>query len=223
MCAGAKWGREANQTPASDRLGYALVMSHAKAFDRELDDLWHRRTAPIRAHVRRRPGAPKSLTKKGRENAIAALCRLAEQVICRRDARRELESIVRRSRRTVLRGRGLEARFGNIKTWAQKHLKGPIIYSFWRGNRCLYVGKGKSWRRLGAYQKSVYLRDASTLRVKMVRSPSYLPKAECLCTHLYEPRDNRAKAASKTYPQKCPICRATKQIRDEIRELFRMR
>jgi hypothetical protein len=198
-------------------------MSHAKAFDRKLDELWHRRTATIRAHVRRRPGVQKALTKKNREDAIEGLCQLAEQVICRRDAKKELDSIVRRSRRTVVRGRGIASRFLNIKTWARKHLKGPIIYSFWRGNRCLYVGKGKSWRRLGAYQKSVYLRDASTLRVKMVRSVSYLPKAECLCTHLFDPRDNRVKAAAKTYSKKCPICRATKQIRDEIRDLFRMR
>lgn len=198
-------------------------MSHAKAFTRKLDELWHRRTAPIRAHVRRRSGVQKGLTKKKREAAIAELCQLAEQVICRRDAKKELESMVRQSRRTVVRGRGLESRFRNIKLWARQNLSGPIIYSFWRGNRCLYVGKGKSWRRLGAYQKSIYLRDASTLRVKMVRSLSYLPKAECLCTHLYEPRDNRVKAASKTYSKKCPICRATKQIREEIRDLFRMR
>lgn len=198
-------------------------MALSNAFDRKLDELWHRRTAPLRAHVRRAPGAKKQLTKARREASIAELCDLAERIICRRDAKAELARMVRSSRRTMLGGRGMEARFKRMKAWARNGPRGPIVYSFWRGDRCLYVGKGKSWRRLGAYDKSIYMREATSLRLKTVRSPSVLPKVECLCTHLFAPRDNRVKAAAKSYSKKCPVCKATTQIRDEIRDLFRMR
>ena len=69
------------------------------------------------------------------------------------------------------------------------------MYSFWKGRQCLYVGKGKSWTRLKGYEKSVYLRDATTVRVRGVTSPSHLAKAECLMRHLLDPRDNRIRPA----------------------------
>ena len=107
--------------------------------------------------------------------------------------------------------------------WAERSLRGPIVYSFWRGRKCLYVGKGKSYRRLHSYKKSIYLSSGSSLEVWQIRTKRALPRAECLAVHLFAPRDNEKKAARVKWGSKCPICRKHDLIRDEISSLLRLK
>jgi hypothetical protein len=106
--------------------------------------------------------------------------------------------------------------------WAEEALDGPIIYGFWKRKQCLYVGKGKSWRRLKDYQKHIYLREATRLNVFCVNGRD-IPMAECLAIHLYRPRDNVNRAANKKWSRACPICKKCKRLNRELRELFRLR
>ncbi len=60
------------------------------------------------------------------------------------------------------------------------------MYSFWDRKKCLYVGKGKNWKRLRAYKRSVFLKYADRLKVLQVKSKSRLPSAECrLCDNVF--------------------------------------
>lgn len=198
-------------------------MSLSTEFERRLDALWFRRTAALRSLVNKRPGRRSDLSKPLREKAIADLQDLATEILCRGLAKREMGKLTRYRRRRHLVGRGLKARYERIVSWAEQHLDGPIIYSFWRGRRCLYVGKATTWHRLKSYRKSVYLLQASTLKVHAIQGGSQLSKAECLATHLFSPRDNAVKAARKKWSKLCPVCAVCRQIRGELRALFRMR
>jgi hypothetical protein len=107
--------------------------------------------------------------------------------------------------------------------WAEAKLDGPIIYVFWRGKCCLYVGKGITSRRLRNYRKSAYLLQATRVEVFEITHRSQLACAECLATHLFRPRDNRVKAAKVKWGKSCPICKQHDAVRSELRDLFRMR
>ena len=198
-------------------------MALAKQFEKELNKLLNRRTAHLRSLLRKQAGAPLTFSKKVREQGINRLQEIASAILCKARARDELRHVTRVLRQRRIKGHGVNKRFERIVRWAEKLPGGPVVYSFWRGKRCLYVGKGKSWRRLNGYQKSIYLKEATNLKIRLVTSKSQLPKAECLEVHLFEPRDNKIKAARKKWGKACPICKVHDRIRSELLAMFRLR
>ena len=198
-------------------------MAYSKQFTRKLDDLWRRRTANLRSLVRTRRGPNRQFNKKIRDRAIEELQELATKILIRQGARKELGRLVVARRRWQIKGWGIADRSARLVGWAEGLPRGPVIYSFWRRKRCLYVGKGMSWERLRDYNKSIYLNQATSLRVCTIGYASQLAKAECLATHLFSPRDRKVKPASQKWGKKCPICKAHDQIRDELRAIFRLR
>lgn len=197
-------------------------MKLVKEFGRKLDDLWRRRSAGIRALIRKPEGRVMSLTRARRDKVISQLQDLATKLLFRKDFKRELKRLRTLSKQRRIKGRGLDARFDRIAHWACDCFKGPIVYSFWKGSRCLYVGKGKSWKRLRSYRKSVYLKDADTLEVWQITSRKQLPKAECLAIHLFNPRDAKIRAAHVKGKSRCPLCVVHKRIREVVRAVFYM-
>ena len=163
-------------------------MALQKQFDRKLDDMWHRRSAAIRAHVRRPAGPVKQLSRKKRERGLNELVGLAEAILCRKIAKQRLDRATRAMKRKMLNEWGPQAKYDAMIDWAKRHIRGPMIYTFWRGNKCLYVGKGKSWRRLVAYRRDRVMTQATSVRVRMVESRKWLPVAECLSVHLFAPK-----------------------------------
>lgn len=105
----------------------------------------------------------------------------------------------------------------------EKNLHGPIIYSFWKGSRCLYVGKGKSYRRLSAYKGHHYLTVADSLKVWRVKSKNKVPSAECLAVHLFRPRFNENKPAKVKWGKKCPVCRSHDELKEDLDSLLRLK
>ena len=107
--------------------------------------------------------------------------------------------------------------------WAESALPGPIVYGFWRGRRCLYIGKGGSWRRLKSYEKSAYLLQATRIKAFCITTQSNLPKAECLATHLFDPRDKKMKPAKVKWGKKCPVCREHDFVQHQVQNLFKLK
>jgi hypothetical protein len=199
-------------------------MSLARRFNRRLDDLWHARTAGLRALVvPRKQGRPVVLTKRLRQKLTDDLLETATDLLLRREGKEEFHATLSDRMRRHIKGRGVSARYDRLIGWARERCAGPIVYVFWQGRQCLYVGKGKSWRRLRNYAKSVYLAKATRLDVFCMRGKSYLGKAECLATHLFAPRDNKKKPARSKWGKACPICKKHDQIRAELAALFRLR
>ncbi|SRR5258706_11561757 len=199
-------------------------MAIAKQFNKHLDELWRRRTGSLRSWViPRGAGKPPKFTRRVRQKLINELLDIASEILVNRDGRSELKNITRERRLMYVRGRGLLARGRTLLRWAESRLKGPMVYAFWRKSHCLYVGKGRSWKRLRHYERSAYMLQATCIEVFCVSSRSQLGKAECLATHLYEPRDRRVKPARVKWGKACPICRKHDSVRDELRGLFRLR
>lgn len=144
-------------------------------------------------------------------------------MLVKKHAKKAFERLAVARRQKHIAGRGDDKRFNNMWKWARLNLRGPIVYAFWRGSNCLYVGKGAGPYRLGNYQRSVYIRDADLLEVWRIKTRTNIPRAECLAIHLYEPRDNQVKAARVKWGKACPVCKLHDKIRDEVRSLFRMR
>ena len=199
-------------------------MSLVKHFNGKLDELWRKRTAELRAlAVPRGQGRPAILTKATRQTLTDDLLETASELLLKREGSAQLREVtVRRSRRHI-KGWGHDKRFKHIIEWAKDTCDGPIVYAFWRGTRCLYVGKGESWRRLRGYAKHMYLTQTTRIEVFCVRGMSNLGKAECLTKHLFNPRDNKNKPARAKWGKDCPICKKHDRIRSEVATLFRFK
>lgn len=199
-------------------------MSLAKQFSNKLEDLWWRRTAELRALViPRGAGQPPKFSRQVRERLINHLLDDATKILVKREAGSEFRDIAPHRRLWQIKGHGLLNRGRNLLAWAESKLHGPIIYTFWRGQKCLYVGKGKTWKRLRNYDKSAYLISATSIEVFLVTNQSQLGKAECLATHLFKPRDEKVKPSKEKWGKECPVCRKHDAIRDELKTLFKMK
>ncbi len=197
-------------------------MSLKKDFERELDNLWKRSTRAIRDLVRTRKGRPKEFTKKIRDRSIKAIADLSTRILVRQGAKEEFKGLVYPQEMTHFSG-SWEKRAAKLLQWAKKRFSRPIIYSFWRKSRCLYVGKGKSWRRLRHYRDHKYLKESTSIKVFEVKQKSTLSKAECLAVHRFDPKYNKKTPGNQKWGKKCPICQAHDQIRSELWDLFRLR
>jgi len=199
-------------------------MTLENKFSQDLDRLWAIRTAEIRSLVvKRGVGKPAKFTKRIRQKRIERILDCASEILVKRDAERELNKVVDRRHLWHVKGRGLIERGANLIAWSAKKLTGPIIYSFWRNKKCLYVGKGETAARLKNYEKSGYLLEGNGVEVFCLYSVGQLAKVECLATHLFNPRDQKVKPAKVKWGKKCPICVKHDTIRNDLNSLFRMR
>lgn len=163
-------------------------------------------------------------SKKIRDKMKKKLLLAASEVLVHEHADKEFAKAVDDKHLRFIKGFGIADRFDRIYRWARRTSDGPIIYAFWRRKRCLYVGKGKSYRRLKHYEKSVYLVQANCVEVWEVATESRLPRAECLAIHLFSPRDNKQKKAAKVkWGKRCPICKRHDEAASEIASLLKLK
>lgn len=199
-------------------------MALKTAFLHVLDDAVERRTYQLRRLVVSSDhGAPKQYTKAIRDRLKKRILRAASAVLVDEYADDEFAKVVSKRRLRFIKGFGITDRFNRLYRWAEQKFDGPIVYAFWRGKRCLYVGKGKSYRRIKHYEKSVYLWHARALEVWQIKSRSQLPRAECLAIHLFRPRDNKQKKAAKVkWGKACPICKRHDEVASATSSLLRL-
>lgn len=193
-------------------------------FSDTLQILWELRTANITEVVAPTSSRkPRKFDRDVRDEIVCELLDTASEILVKRDARQEFQKIIKHRYRKHLTGRGVGQKAQRFVTWVKESLSGPIIYSFWKGSRCLYVGKGMSPKRLTNYEKSIYMAQADRVQVFCVTTQSNLGKAECLATHLFVPRDNRIKASRQKWGKACPVCSRHDYIRDQLDGLCRLR
>jgi hypothetical protein len=198
-------------------------MALTKQFSKKLDQLWKRRIADFRSLVVPSWGAILKFTRSRRDAMINDILEIASRIVLKREGHREFDRVVVGRRLRMIKGRGLLERGDNLVGWAREKLRGPIVYAFWRRRKCLYVGKGESWRRLTSYRKSAYMIEATCLEVFLVSGKSNLAKVECLATHMFNPRDIKAMPAEVRWGKTCPVCEKHDRIRSELRAIFKMR
>ncbi|OGW72794.1 MAG: hypothetical protein A2Y02_02675 [Omnitrophica bacterium GWA2_52_12] len=172
--------------------------------------------------IPRKAGQPTQFLRNKREKIIEELLEIATVILLKSEGHQEIKKARSGRHLRHLKARGLERRAEKMLAWASS-LKGPIVYIFWRGRKCLYVGKGKNWSRLRAYDKSAYLIQATCLEVFCLKTSGQLGKVECLATHLFKPLYQKVKPAKVKWGKDCPVCEKHDLIRAELKSLFKMK
>lgn len=118
---------------------------------RKLDKIWRRWTAPLLRDLGMlKQGPPLRFDRRIRDREIEELLEMVTRKICKEQAWRELKRSARKPRLHRFRGFGWRERSRRMLLWADGLRDGPMIYSFWKGRKCLYVGKGGASGRLRA-------------------------------------------------------------------------
>jgi hypothetical protein len=199
------------------------------AFRRELDELFDRRTAWLRASVTGpRPGRPLSLNRRHVRDSIGRLQEIASDALADRLARKEFQASVRgRHSWHPKRGKG-HGRYQKrqaFKTWfADRFGSGTYIYVFWARRKCVYVGKTtKSGSRIAGHFEKHWFSNVTRIDVYRANGRGALPALECLAIHRFQPSRNRFRAERKKWTRRCALCRVHRDIKDELGKIFRLR
>jgi hypothetical protein len=196
-------------------------------FDEVLSDLFRARTHNLRSFVVTKRGRSPKVTKKRVFRAIAKLQDIAEQIYFRsRDCKQILKGYdYKRRWHSKNKGHGRTAKKRNFKGWYDKHISTKnCVYVFWNKKGCLYIGRtlnGKG-RPTGHFEKH-WFGKASRVDVYGFDRKRDVSRFECVTTHKWAPSYSRITPASKRYYSRCPICDGRREVRDEIKSLFRLR
>jgi hypothetical protein len=123
------------------------------------------------------------------------------------------------------KGWGVPAKRAKFKLWYEKNIHGRnCVYVFWSGRKCIYVGRtirGKG-RPASSFDKH-WFNGVTRIDIYMIKTPTIVPKAECLAMHIFKPRRNAISPAHLRFSKRCPICAAEKLIRRELNSIFPLR
>jgi hypothetical protein len=204
-------------------------MALTKTFERRLNHLFERRTAWLYTAIgNKQPGRLHEFTKKKVGPRLGQLGEIASEILVRRRAKREFRKLTNGMRQWhVKRGKGygVRAKKANFRKWYDRKIgHRSCIYVFWAKKDCSYVGRtsrGKS-RPVGWFDR-YWFSKVTRIDIYRVHRKSEVPKAECLAIHLFDPIENDNRPSIGKYTKKCPICKATKEIDQELRSIFRLR
>lgn len=202
-------------------------MKYQAEFNRILDKMYKKRTHWLRTALSRpKPGRPPSFNGRYRRRKIRELQNIASQSQAKRLAKKEFKRFQARKKTWHVAGQGLTGKKRDFRAWVRRSIRPrrAKVYVFWSHGRCLYVGrtKGKGYRPLQHFD-SDWFRKTSRVEVFSIRRRSATPLLECLGIHRFLPEKNRSKAATEAWTPKCPLCRLHRDIRTELRQIFRLR
>ena len=202
-------------------------MAFQTKFNKELDRLYRRRTDELRRLLSRdKPGLPKRLTKRKRERAIRKLKEIASRCLAPKMWNRERKKYEVVRKRWPVLGWGPKQKRANFRQWLKDEVpdRHGKVYVFLRGKECRYVGRtqtsGKRPTEHFARKKFI---GTTHIDVYSVRKRSATPLLECLTIHHLDPARNKIRAAKQKWCPKCPLCKAHKRIRTELRQIYGFR
>lgn len=196
-------------------------MSYKKEFEKGLDKLWKYRRDNFLAIVGGQHR--RKMSRKEREKEIKNLSNLVIETMIRdKKIRQEFNQTTKKIKRLKISKGNLQKRFNKFFQRAiEKIHNRKFIYIFWgKEKKCLYVGESRRGiRRLRGYRRSIIFKEARKVEIR-VPVPKGLAKLECMAIHILKPKYNEIKGPKRKYARKCPICRNTKRIRKELRNVF---
>jgi hypothetical protein len=170
-------------------------------------------------------GNRRSLTQENRNRKIGKIIGAVELILVKKMAKKKLKDLEKeRYRQYNISGTNKKEMEKNLRLWRKETIEDgkPIIYSFWKGrDKCLKVGKGEKATRLDNYDRyHDYLKLGNNVRVSSITNWQSLCMAECLATHLYNPRDKEKKPGHQKRQKRCPIHETCDDIRNQLKELL---
>lgn len=200
-------------------------MSLKKDLGRRLDSMWRRHSQRARKLAGIGGVGPTSTwNKHTRDTMVEAYQSLCEDQFRRRPfVKRDFKRSFAHGRNFMLSG-GWSTRNERLESEVIPFCRGEkYVYSFWKRKKCLYVGRSGHGTRLGAYRNHRYLKEATRLEVRTVRTPGVLAKQECLAKHFYSPAHNKVKPGKIKWSKKCPVCVSIRKLRSELIQILPVR
>lgn len=204
-------------------------MAFAAQFDGELKGLFDRRVDWVRRAVGNvGPGPRPQFSRRKIQPSINRLEALARAILIRSRGRREFNrSVEGRLRWHPKRGKGwgISAKRKVFSKWYDEHVgRENCVYAFWSNGRCEYVGRTVRGRgRPRGHFEKFWFPAVTRITIFPVRLTSEVPKVECLAIDMFEPRRNSYAASKRKYAKKCPVCNQARDIRAELKTIFRLR
>jgi hypothetical protein len=201
-------------------------MAHVIQFEKSLNKLFRDRTYRLRKSLGlKMRGAKPLITRKRINRTIVDLQDLASSILAGGLAKKEFLQNAGPKKGKKIKGHGWRKQKINFDSWLKTQFprSNNLVYVFWRGKKCLYVGRtgvGGS-RPSSHFNKKGFL--PTRIDIYPSKSKSQTPKLECLAVHRFEPSINRYKAAKKKWTKKCPLCTVHKHIEADLRKIFRIR
>lgn len=203
-------------------------MAFSKSFERELNNLFRRRTDWLRRRVGAKgAGKPPEFSRKKVGKGIRKLQTIASDAFARKLAKSEFNEHVASRKNYGVKGRGPYDKREKFEEWFATHFRKRkgLIYVFW-GNRkkCIYIGRtGSHGSRPSSHFEKFWFTGVKRITIFSVKGRSHVPKLECLAIHRFQPTRNKNKAATKKWTKACPLCTTHKHIESELRDIFRFR
>jgi hypothetical protein len=197
-------------------------MKTESEFRRELKDLLFDRAHPIFRELGiKNISQNRHWTREYREERIKRLWDIAEKILLVK-AKAELKEYTYSRKLKNFRG-PKQDRGERLYSWAKDNFpRGPILYMFWKKDKCIYVGTGDSNYRIRDYKKSKYMdrSEADSLEIYSIRGNSNKSRVECLACHIHEPKDNQNSPSKTKYSKTCYICQKKKAIHSRLHALL---
>jgi hypothetical protein len=201
-------------------------VAYGKQFNDVLDRLYERRTDRLRRLLNRKPGPLLTLTKKKRESKIRELQEIASKALAKGLARREFDKVVEARNTWHTKGWGRDKKLKKFRTWVRDKIspKRGKVYVFWKESECRYIGRtGGRGTRPSRHFKRWWFNGTTRIDVYTTFQRKSAPRLECLAIHHFRPTRNKVKAASQSWTPRCPLCAVHKEIRTELRAIYRFR
>jgi hypothetical protein len=202
-------------------------MSKMGEFSKALDKLYQERTHWLRAVLgEKKPGRPPVFNRKKVGKGISKLQRIASSALSEELAKNELAEYTEPKRAWHVKGFGREQKRQKFDKWYNATLRPDqeCVYIFWNRKQCLYVGRtGVGGSRPRSHFEKFWFAQTTRVDVYPVKQLSNLPKLECLGVHRFHPARNKNKPSIPKWAKKCPVCRVERNIKDELRDIFRFR
>ncbi|MBL9086236.1 MAG: hypothetical protein JNM10_03765 [Planctomycetia bacterium] len=204
-------------------------MSLTGEFNSALRKLFERRTAWLQEAIGSNgPGPRRKYNSKRVKKSINNICCVARRILVREHANDVLADDVHETRRwhpKKGKGHGRAAKQKSFRAWYRKKIAyRNCVYLFWNKNRCLYVGRTiRGAGRPDDHFEKHWFGSVTQIDILAIRQPSLVPKVECIAMDKYEPTYCRVKAADKHYAKKCPVCSTERDVKDELKTIFRVK
>ena len=204
------------------RRRFALTVAYLKKFGNRLEDLWKLRQAEL-VNLTDRVGR-RRIYYKDRERRIDRIVEAAEESMVRKDwVRRRFRGIAGSADR-VLVSRSIEQKQSKVWDTLAEYQDGPVVYSYWEGQRCRYVGRSDAGiGRMWAPDERRYWKRTTRVEAMEPTTSRRIDELECMAIHFLRPLHNRYRASQRAYRSRCPVCEALDALNSELRELFSLR
>jgi hypothetical protein len=201
-------------------------MSKENEFSRQLDKLFHARTHWLRILFGgKKPGPPPLFGRRKVSYGIAKLQTIASDAFARKLSKAEFSKFTTTKRAWHVKGHGRPEKRRKFDQWFEQNVgNDKCIYVFWKSKACVYVGRtGNGGSRPQNHFEKFWFGGVTRVDIYPVRQRSQIPKLECLAIHRFQPMRNKSKASSQKWQKKCPMCKIHRDIRNELRSIFRLK